>query len=95
MGYFRQEHELHTRRSGRNGAVALVLVGLIAIVFGLTYVKITGGSSLEGLTMLFVRLSQPREMLSDRNDFKVEHGKEAGRRCRDYGRFGVGLCAAL
>ena len=48
MGYFSQEHELHTRRSGRNGAVALVLVGLIAIVFGLTYVKITGGSSLEG-----------------------------------------------
>lgn len=47
MGYFREDHEIHGRRKGRNTGVAAVLVGLIAIVFGLTYVKITGGGSLE------------------------------------------------
>ncbi|MCF6445036.1 hypothetical protein [Nereida sp. MMG025] len=48
MGYFRADHELHDRRKGRNLGVAAVLIGLIVIVFGLTYVKITSGGSLEG-----------------------------------------------
>ncbi|MHA6346849.1 hypothetical protein [Roseivivax sp. CAU 1761] len=39
----RPTHELHKRRFGRNLGLALVLGGLIAIVFGLTYVKITRG----------------------------------------------------
>lgn len=34
------EHELHRRRRGRNIGVGLVLVGLVAIVFGLTVVKV-------------------------------------------------------
>ena len=34
------EHELHTRRRGRNAGVGLLLGGLIAIVFGLTVVKV-------------------------------------------------------
>ena len=34
------EHELHHRRKGRNLGVGLVLVGLVAIVFGLTVVKV-------------------------------------------------------
>ena len=34
------EHELHNRRKGRNYGVGLVLVGLVAIVFGLTVVKV-------------------------------------------------------
>lgn len=38
-----KQHEIHTRRSGRNLGVGLVLVGLIAIVFGLTVVKVTRG----------------------------------------------------
>ena len=29
----RVEHELHTRRKGRNAGVGLLLVGFIAIVF--------------------------------------------------------------
>ncbi len=37
----RVEHELHTRRKGRNTGVGLLLVGFIAIVFGLTVVKVT------------------------------------------------------
>ncbi len=34
------EHELHQRRKGRNIGVGLLLAGLIAIVFGLTVVKV-------------------------------------------------------
>lgn len=34
------EHELHERRKGRNYGVGLILGGLIAIVFGLTVVKV-------------------------------------------------------
>ena len=34
------EHELHQRRKGRNLGVGLLLAGLIAIVFGLTVVKV-------------------------------------------------------
>ena len=47
MATFRDEHELHTRRSGRNWGLFLVLTGLVAIVFGLTYVKITTGTPME------------------------------------------------
>lgn len=36
----RVEHELHERRRGRNAGVGLLLVGFIAIVFGLTVVKV-------------------------------------------------------
>ncbi|MEM8980373.1 MAG: hypothetical protein AAGD04_12870 [Pseudomonadota bacterium] len=48
MSQFREDHPLHVRRGPRNSAVAACLVGLIVIVFGLTYVKITSGGSLEG-----------------------------------------------
>lgn len=47
MTTFREDHELHQRRSGRNWGVFLVLAGLVGIVFGLTYVKITSGSPME------------------------------------------------
>lgn len=43
MGFEHVEHELHKRRSGRNLGVGLVLAGFIAIVFGLTVVKVTRG----------------------------------------------------
>lgn len=36
----RVEHELHERRRGRNTGLLLLLVGFIAIVFGLTVVKV-------------------------------------------------------
>lgn len=38
-----KQHEIHTRRYGRNLGVGLLLAGLIAIVFGLTIVKVTRG----------------------------------------------------
>ena len=34
------EHEMHQRRKGRNIGVFLLLLGFIAIVFGLTVVKV-------------------------------------------------------
>ena len=37
------EHELHKRRFGRNLGVGMVLAAFIAIVFGLTVVKVTTG----------------------------------------------------
>lgn len=40
---FHAEHELHKRRLGRNIGLALVLVGFIGVVFGLTVVKVTRG----------------------------------------------------
>ncbi|SMC89066.1 MULTISPECIES: hypothetical protein [Primorskyibacter] len=40
---FGQQHEIHKRRFGRNLGVGLVLVAVIAIVFGLTVVKVTRG----------------------------------------------------
>lgn len=40
-------HELHERRKSRNIGVGLTLVGFIAIVFGLTVVKVQNGFSIE------------------------------------------------
>ena len=42
-----RDHELHHRRFGRNLGVALCLVGFIAIVFGLTVVKVKSGAPME------------------------------------------------
>lgn len=36
-----KQHELHKRRYGRNLGVGLLLAALIAIIFGLTVVKVT------------------------------------------------------
>ena len=36
-----KEHELHQRRKGRNLGLGLVLVAFVAIVFGLTVVKVS------------------------------------------------------
>lgn len=44
---FREDHELHKRRFGRNLALGVVLGGFVALVFGLTIVKVSDGSSME------------------------------------------------
>lgn len=36
----RVEHEIHTRRRGRNVGVGILLLAFVAIVFGLTLVKV-------------------------------------------------------
>lgn len=42
-----REHELHKRRSSRNIGLAAVLVGFIALVFGLTIAKVQSGGALQ------------------------------------------------
>ncbi|MCB1343108.1 MAG: hypothetical protein KDK24_18960 [Pseudooceanicola sp.] len=39
----RPTHELHTRRFSRNLGLGLVLAAFVALVFGLTVVKVTRG----------------------------------------------------
>jgi len=37
----RAEHEIHTRRKGRNFGVGLMLAGFVVLIMLLTFVKIT------------------------------------------------------
>ncbi len=43
----RPEHEMHRRRFGRNVGVSLTLGALVAVIFGMTVVKIANGSLME------------------------------------------------
>lgn len=43
----RSEHEIHGRRRSRNVGLGLVLVGFVALVFGLTVVKVRQGDLME------------------------------------------------
>ena len=40
-------HDLHKRRYSRNLGVALTLVALISLIFGLTVVKVTRGDPMQ------------------------------------------------
>lgn len=44
----RVEHDLHKRRLSRNVGLGLVLLGFVAIVFGLTVVKVKNTGFVEG-----------------------------------------------
>lgn len=44
---FREQHEMHRRRFGRNLGLGLVLVAFVALVFGLTVVKVTRGDPMQ------------------------------------------------
>ncbi|CAM3215737.1 hypothetical protein PANO111632_08580 [Paracoccus nototheniae] len=41
------EHEIHGRRRSRNVGLGVVLIGFVALVFGLTVVKVQQGGMLE------------------------------------------------
>lgn len=41
------EHDLHRRRRSRNVGLGLVLAGFVALVFGLTVVKVRQGDLME------------------------------------------------
>lgn len=58
----RPEHELHRRRKGRNLGLLAVLLIFIAIVFGLTVVKVTNGDMMEGFD------HQPRTSILPRDN---------------------------
>jgi hypothetical protein len=45
---FQKPHEVHTRRFGRNLGLGLVLGAFVALVFGLTVVKVTRGDPMQG-----------------------------------------------
>lgn len=47
MNDLRATHDIHTRRFSRNLGVALALVGLVAIILGLTVVKVKRGDGME------------------------------------------------
>lgn len=38
---FRAEHEIHTRRKGRNVGVGLMLAGFVVLVLAITFTKVT------------------------------------------------------
>lgn len=42
-----KQHEMHTRRFSRNVGVGLCLLGFVALVFGLTVVKVTRGDPMQ------------------------------------------------
>ena len=44
----RTEHEIHRRRRSRNVGLGIVLLGFVALVFGLTVVKVQEGGLVEG-----------------------------------------------
>ena len=55
-----QLHDLHRRRSGRNLGVGLCLVAFVAIVFGLSIVKITRDGHQQGFDhVVRPELTQP------------------------------------
>ncbi|MCV6593583.1 MAG: hypothetical protein OIF48_11565 [Silicimonas sp.] len=43
MSELKATHEIHTRRFSRNLGVGLTLLAMVALIFGLTMVKITRG----------------------------------------------------
>ncbi len=47
MSELKATHDLHQRRFSRNLGVGLTLVFLVAVVFGLTVVKVTRGDPME------------------------------------------------
>ena len=53
----RVEHELHRRRLSRNLGVGLALAVLVAVLFGLTVVKVEEG----GLGEALERLARPEQ----------------------------------
>lgn len=62
-------HELHKRRSGRNVGLLVVLCTFIVIIFGLTMVKIQGGSTMEAFD------HQPRASILPRDPAMISTRK--------------------
>jgi len=48
MAIDRPDHEIHIRRRGRNMWLGLILGGFVALVFGVTIVKLSQGGMIEG-----------------------------------------------
>lgn len=48
MSLGQEQHEIYTRRKGRNVAVLLILLGFVGLIFAVTIVKMQNGASMEG-----------------------------------------------
>ncbi len=66
MTALRTEHDLHRRRRSRNVGLGLVLLGFVALVFGLTVVKVGQGDLMEGFD------HQPRVSVLPRSEAQPE-----------------------
>lgn len=58
---FKEDHELHKRRFGRNMGLLVVLLTFVGIVFGLTIVKVSNGESIEGFDHTVRYSLEPKE----------------------------------
>lgn len=58
---FREEHDLHKRRFGRNMGLLAVLLAFVAMVFGLTIVKVSKGESMEAFDHTVRYSLEPKE----------------------------------
>ncbi|MBL4806301.1 MAG: cytochrome C oxidase assembly protein [Rhodobacteraceae bacterium] len=58
---FHPEHELHTRRKGRNSAVGLLLGGFVVLVFAVSIVKLSQPQSEDTHAPNYVTPSQVSE----------------------------------
>lgn len=56
-----RDHEIHTRRRGRNFGLLAVLLAFIVIVFGLTVVKIRDGGFAEAFDHVVRPSALPQE----------------------------------
>lgn len=56
-----RDHELHTRRRGRNFGLLAVLLAFIVVMFGLTVVKVRSG----GLSEAFDHVARPALLPGD------------------------------
>lgn len=59
-----REHPLHKRRSGRNVGLALVLLAFIALVFGLTIAKVSGGGTVQAFDHTYRPMLDPDTLIS-------------------------------
>lgn len=57
---FSREHELHTRRRGRNAWLGGILAGFVLLVFAVTIVKLSSGGEIRGFDHTYESLVPAR-----------------------------------
>ena len=84
-----QDHELHTRRKGRNFGILGVLFAFVVLIFGLTVVKIQTGTYAEAFDHVV------RQALVAQSDGQRSCRRVDGFNRDRHGRDGLGGGAAL
>ena len=57
---FQPEHEIHKRRFGRNLGVGVLLGVFVALVFGLSVVKVTSIAKVDGFSGVVMQETAPQ-----------------------------------